>query len=152
VRDGVLLLARARGLEPIRVVLSTPLLAYPASAYKHVELVWDRAGRHYFWHVTLEDGAAPAPAPGNAVVAVDLGEIHPAARTDGKEAVVITARRLRATRQYTVKRLAEMQAKQAGKKKGSGRWKQLQAHKNRFLAQQQQRTRDIEHKVARGPW
>ncbi len=149
VRDGVMLLARASGLELIRVALPANLLAYPAGAYKQVELVWDYAGRHYHWHVTLEDGVEPAPAPGNTIVAVDLGEIHPAALTDGKEAVVITARRLRATRQYTAKRLSQIQAQQSGKQKGSGRWKRLQARKNRFLAQQQKRTRDIEHKVSR---
>lgn len=149
VRDGVMLLARSRGLEPIRVTLPANPQELPASAYKQVELVWDRAGRRYNWHVTLEDGAEPAPAPGTAVVAVDLGEIHPAAMTDGTEAVVVTARRLRATRQYTVKRVAEIQSKQSGKHKGSRRWKKLQARKTRFLAQQKRRTRDIEHKVSR---
>jgi putative transposase len=148
-RDGAMLLARARGLAPIRVALPVNFAAYPANAYKQVELVWDRAGCRYHWHVTLDDGGESAPAPGNAVVAVDLGEIHPAALTDGKEAVVITARRLRAAHQYTAKRLAEIQAKQASKKKGSGRWKRLQARKNRFLARQKKRTRDIEHKVSR---
>jgi putative transposase len=66
VRDGVMLLARARGLVPIRVVLSPNFnfAASPASAYKQVELVWDRAGRCYYWHVTLEDGAEPAPRRG----------------------------------------------------------------------------------------
>jgi putative transposase len=82
-------------------------------------------------------------------VAVDLGEIHPAALTDGHEAVVITTRRLRATHQYTAKRLSELQAKQAGKTKGSRRWGLLQRRKARFLAQQKKRTRDIEHKVSR---
>jgi putative transposase len=75
--------------------------------------------------------------------------MHPAALTDGKAAVVITARRLRATHQYTAKRIAEIQAKQRGKKQHAGRWKQVQARKNRFLAQQKQRAQDIEHKVAR---
>jgi putative transposase len=149
VRDGVLLLARARGLQSVHVVLPAHLHGLPEGAYKQVELVWDRAGRHYHWHVTLEDGGEPALAPGNAIVAVDLGEIHPAALTDGHEAVVITARRLRAARQYTAKRLSELQAKQAGKQKGSRRWQRLQARKSRFLAQQQKRTRDIEHKVSR---
>ena len=149
VRDGMLLLARARGLEPICMALPGNFLAHPASAYKQVELVWDCAARHYNWHVTLEDGVEPVSAPGNAIVAVDLGEIHPAALTDGHETVVITARRLRAVHQYTAKRLAELQAKQASKQKHSGRWKQLQRRKNRFLAQQQRRTRDIEHKVSR---
>ncbi|HKB49239.1 MAG TPA: hypothetical protein VKC57_16145, partial [Ktedonobacterales bacterium] len=63
VRGGMLLLARARGLEPIRVALPSNFLAHPASTYKQVELVWDCAARHYNWHVTLEDGAAPAPTP-----------------------------------------------------------------------------------------
>jgi putative transposase len=83
------------------------------------------------------------------VVAVDLGEIHQAAMTDGHEAVVVTARRLRATRQYTVKRVAAMQSKQSGKTKGSRRWKRLQQRKSRFLAQQQKRTRASAHKVSR---
>jgi putative transposase len=149
VRAGVLLLARARGLEPIRVTLPDHLRTHPATAYKQVELVWDRAGRGYHWHATLDDGAEPAPTSGTAVVAVDLGEIHPAAMTDGNDALVITARRLRAARQYTVKRVAEIRSAQDHKRKGSRRWKQLQARKNRFLAQQKKRTRDIEHKVSR---
>jgi putative transposase len=62
---------------------------------------------------------------------------------------VITARRLRAARQYTAKRLADLQGKQTGKQKGSCRWKRWQTRKSRFLAQRQQRTRDIEHKVSR---
>jgi putative transposase len=149
VRDGALLLARARGLEPVRVALPANFAAYPAGAYKQIELVWDRAGRRYNWHVPLEDGAEPAPTPGSNIIAVDLGEIHPAVTTDGTEAVVVTARRLRAARQYTAKRLARIQAKQSAKTKGSSRWKQLQRRKNRFQAQQKRRTRDIEHKVSR---
>jgi putative transposase len=149
VRGAVMLLARARELEPIQVALPANLLAYPASAYRQVELVWDRVERHYHWHVTVDDGAAPAPAPGTAIVAVDLGEFHPAALTDGHEAVVISARRLRATHQYTAKRLAEIQAKQADQQKRSGRWTRLQRRKTRFLAQQKRRARDIERKVSR---
>jgi putative transposase len=148
-REGVMLLARARGLDSVRVSLPEHLRANGASSSKQVELVWDRASRRYNWHVTLDDGAEPTPAPGSNVVAVGLGEIHPAAMTDGTEAVVVTARRLMATRQYTVKRVAAIQAKQAGKHKGSRRLKKLQARKHRFLAQQQKRTRDIEHKVSR---
>jgi putative transposase len=149
IRDGVLWLSRARGLEPIQVALPSNLLAYPTRAYKQVELVWDRAGRRYHWHVTIEDGNEPAPAPGTALVAVDLGEIHPAALTDGSEAIVISARRLRAVRQYTAKRLSEIRSAQDHKDKGSRRWRRLQRRKNRFLAQQKRRTCDIEHKVSR---
>jgi putative transposase len=152
-REGVLLLARARArarsLEPVRMALPPNVHGLPEGACKHVELVCDGAGRHSHWHVTGEDGAEPAPAPGTTSVAVDLGEMHPAALTDGQEAVVITARRLRAARQYTAKRLAEIASKQSGRKKGSRRWKQLQRRTQRFLTQQRKRTRDIEHTVCR---
>lgn len=80
---------------------------------------------------------------------MDLGEVHPAALTDGEGAVVISARELRANRQYTAKRLAELQRKQAAKKRGSRSWKRLQRRKNRFLAKQRRRARDIEHKASR---
>ena len=61
--------------------------------------------------------------------------------TDGAEVVVVSARRLRAARPYMVKRVAEIRSAQARKQKGSRRWKQLEAHKNRVLAQQKRRTR-----------
>jgi hypothetical protein len=83
------------------------------------------------------------------VVAGDLVEIYPPALTGGDEAVVITARRLRATHQYTAQRLSQIVSKQASKKQWFGRWKRLQARKNRFLAEQKKRSRDIEHKVSR---
>jgi putative transposase len=94
-------------------------------------------------------GIAPKPAPGTSVVAVDLGEIHPAAATDGQEAVVFAARALRAHRQYLAKRLADLQAAQARKHKGSRRWKRLQRVKTRMRAKQRRRIRDIEHKTSR---
>jgi putative transposase len=149
IREGVMLLARARGLEPVRVMLSSHLSAYLASVFKQVELVWDRAGPRYNWHVTIEDGMEPMLSPGSNVVAVDLGEIHPATLTDGEEAIVISARRLRAARQYTAKRLSALRSAQDHKQRGSRRWKRLQRRKNRFLAEQDRRTRDIEHKVSR---
>jgi putative transposase len=148
-RDGALLLARARGLAPLRIMLLGNLSTYPASAYKQVELVWDRAARHYAWHVTIVDSCESAIAPGSRVAAVDLGEIHPATLTDGREAVVIGARRLRAPYQYTSKRMAELKSRQDHKQKGSRRWKRLQRRKSRFLAQQKRQARDIEHTVSR---
>ena len=149
----MLLLVRSRGLEPMRVTLPDHLRTYPATAYKQVELVWDQAGRRSRWHVTLPDGTEPAPATGSAVVAVDLGEIHPAAMTDGTAAVVVSARRLhdgrRAACQYTVKRVAALGSAQDRQQTGSRRWKRLQARKNRCLAEQKTRTRDIAHTVSR---
>ena len=97
----------------------------------------------------IEDGQAPEPAQGETAIAVDLGEIHPAALTDSKETVIIACRAMRANQQYTAKRLSELRSKQAHKKKGSRRWKRLQRRKARFLAKQRRRSLDLEHKSSR---
>jgi putative transposase len=145
---GTLVLALARGLAPVQVALPSHLLA-AASVVLEARLVWDRAARHYSWHLVVEDGCAPLPAPGTGTAAVDLGEIHPAALTDGTETCIITCRALRANAQYTAKRLSEIRAKQARKQPGSRAFRRLQRRKNRFLAKQKRRARDMEHKVSR---
>jgi putative transposase len=146
---AVLLLSLARGNAPIQVVLPSNLALLPVENFTEMRLVWDPAARRYFWHLVVDDGLLPHDPPGESVAAIDLGEVHPAAATDGEEAVVFSARQMRALAQLTNKRLAEIQAKQARKSKGSRSWKQLQRRKNRFLAQQRRRRQDIEHKVSR---
>jgi len=143
-----LLLARARGLAPVLVPLPDNLLDVEAPAFLEARLVWDRAAQHYTWHLVVEDGNVPTPMPGNHMAAVDLGEIHPAALTDGKETVIVTCRALRANAQYTAKRLSEIRAKQDRTQRGSRSWKRLQRRKNRFLAKQKRRARDMEHKAS----
>ena len=145
----VLLLAMARGHQPIRVSLPTNLANLPAESFLEMRLVWDRAGRRYHWHSVVEDGLQPANPPGNAVAAVDLGEIHPAAVTDGEEGMVFCARELRSCSQYTHKRLAEIQAVLSKKEKHSRRYQRLLERKVRFLAKQKRKRTDIEHKVSR---
>jgi hypothetical protein len=99
-QDGRLRLARARRLAPVTVSLPSHLLAVPAAAFREARLVWDRAAQQYQWHLVVDDGLAPAPAPpGDHTAAVDLGEIHPAAVTDGTETVIVTCRALRANQQ-----------------------------------------------------
>ncbi len=131
------------------VPLPSNLQALPAAAFLEARLVWDRAARHYGWHLVVEDGSGPLPTPGATTAAVDLGEIHPAALTNGTETVIISCRALRANQQYTAKRLSEIRAKQARKQQHSRGWKRLQRRKNRFLAKQKRRARDMEHKVSR---
>jgi putative transposase len=148
--DGVLRLARARGLAPVPVALPPHLLSLPASAFREVRLVWDRVSQHYTWHLVIEDGMPPPPAPpGDHTAAVDLGEIHPASATDGNETVIFTCRALRSNQQYTAKRVGELTAKQDHKHKGSRRWKRLHRRTTRFRATQRRRARDLEHKVSR---
>jgi putative transposase len=149
--DGdTLLLSLAHGNPhgPIRVPLPSHLRGLPLDAFREVKLVYDRSG-YYEWHVAIEDGKEPQDAPGDRVVAVDPGEIHPLALTDGEETLIVTARELRAIKQWRNKKLAEIQHKQAAKVKGSRAWRRLQRARNDLLARTKRQIRDIEHKVSR---
>ena len=68
--------------------------------------------------------------------------------TDGHETLIIACRQLRSEQQYTAKRLASIQEKQSKKTTGSRSWKRLQRRKRLFLAKQEQKVRDITHKVS----
>ena len=148
-QEEVLLLALARGKDPIQVRLPAHLTSLPAEAFLEMRLVWDRAGRRYNWHSVIEDGRLSADPPGNGIAAVDLGEVHPAAVTDGEEGIVFCARELRSLAQYTYKRLAEIQSMLSKKERHSRRYNRIMARKSRFLAKQKRKRRDIEHKVSR---
>lgn len=148
-RQDTLLLSLARGIDPIEVKLSRNLCHIEAEGFKKAELVYDVASRRYKWHLVIEDGCEPNSSPGDGIMAVDLGEIHPAVVTDGEMSVVFSCREMRAVKQYNSKRKASMQSEQSRHKKGSRRWKRIQRRRNRFSAQQANRIRDLEHKVSR---
>ena len=74
-KDGALVLARARGRAPVRVALPAPLVSVPASSLSEIRLVWEKAARHYAWHVVVDDGIVPAPTTATGIAGVDLGEI-----------------------------------------------------------------------------
>ncbi len=146
-KGDALVLSRAKGHRPITITLPPQLRS--VLRMLEVRLVWDRCARRYTWHLVVENGKAPKDAPGANTVAVDLGEIHPAAATDGQTAIVVSCRELRAKRQYTAKRLAALQSLQSRCHKKSRRFLKLQKVKNRFRAKQQRRIRDMEHKISR---
>jgi putative transposase len=99
--------------------------------------------------LVVENGKQPRDAAGTTTVAVDLGEIHPAVASDGQTAIVVSCRELRAKRQYTAKRLADLRSRQSRCQRKSRCWWKLQQVKNRFRAKQQRRIRDMEHKISR---
>lgn len=149
-RDGHLLLARARGLEPVKLRLPKNLIAFPPEAFKEARLVYDLGSRHYNWHFVIEDGILPSDPPGDETLAVDLGEIHPMAiANEHGDVVIFTARDLRALSQYRNKRLASLQRAQSKCRKNSRKWRRLQRRKNKLLARNKRQRGDIEHKVTR---
>jgi putative transposase len=89
VREGIVLLARARGRKPISLAWSG------TETVLEVRLVYDLKQRRYFWHLVLEDGQEPVLAASGRTAAIDLGEIHPVAITDGEEVCVVSCRELR---------------------------------------------------------
>jgi putative transposase len=143
VREGVVLLARARGREPIALAWSGP------ETVREVRLVYDLKQKRYFWHLVLEDGQEPVPAASERTAAIDLGEIHPIAITDGEEACIVSCRELRSIAQQTNKELAVLQKKQARCQRGSRRSRRLSRAKRKLLARQKRRRRDLEHKISR---
>ena len=146
IKDGVAFLARARGLEPIRIVLPAKFVGV---AILEIRLVYNQKAKHYDWHVVVDDKIERPVAPGTNVIAVDMGEIHPAAVCDQDEAVVLCARELRSTVQGRNKKLAELAALQSRCKRGSRRYKRLQRVKNKVKGAAKRKTRDINHKVSR---
>jgi putative transposase len=148
-KDGVLLLSLAKGLNPIEVELPINLRSLPVEAFTEMRLVYNKSSRHYEWHLVIDDGISVEPTRHTGIAAIDLGEIHPATITDGLVAAVISCRELRSLSQHTNKRLSKFQQKQSRQMKGSKRWKKLQRRKARFLAKQRRRRRDIEHKTSR---
>jgi putative transposase len=148
-KNGVLHLARCRGLAAVSVSLPAHLAALAARCFVEMRLVWDRVARRYTWHLVVDDGITPVPTTATGIAGVDLGEIHPATLTDGISAAVISCRELRSCVQYTNKRLAELRSKQDGHKRGSRRRKRLGRRITRFLARQKRRTRDLAHKLSR---
>ncbi len=146
---GSLLLARARGLAPIGITLPDKLSALGKAAFVEARLVYDRVTAKYTWHLVVEDGAVAPNAPGTSVIAVDMGEIHPAVCTDGATTLVISCKALRAARQYTQKRGAKLRSLQDTKVKGSRRWKRLKRRETRFRAKHKRTIGDLEHKISR---
>ena len=142
-----LLLARAKGLPPIAVELPEHL--WDVLRVLEVRLVYDRRARRYTWHLVVENGKQPKPAPGANVVSVDLGEIHPAVVGDEQQATIITCRARRHQQQGHAKRLAKLSQALSRKIKGSRRYRRLQRARTRIRAKHKRVMRDMEHKISR---
>jgi putative transposase len=149
VNGETLWLSLARGLEPIQVELPASAQGFAPEAYTEMRLVYNQVSRHHEWHLVIDEGVEVKPTTDTGVAAVDLGEVHPAALSDGVDACVVSCRELRSVVQHTHKRLAKFQQAQSKHQRGSRRWRRLQAKKARFLAKQAHRRRDLEHKVSR---
>jgi putative transposase len=146
-KGDVLILSRGRGHPPITLAL--PKSLRDVLHFREVRLVYDKLGRRYTWHLVVENGKQPQPAPGTNEVSVDLGEIHPAVVGDEHEATIITCRQRRAESQGHARRLANLNRALSRKQKGSQRYRRLVQAKARMQAKHQRVLRDLEHKISR---
>jgi putative transposase len=142
-----LVLSNGRGGSPI--TLKIPEHLRDVLRFLEVRLVYDKLARRYIWHLVAENGKQPKPAPGSNVVAVDLGEIHPAVVGDEQQATIITCRQRRAESQGHARRMARMAHALSRKRKGSRRHRRLIRAKARMKAKHQRVLRDLEHKISR---
>jgi putative transposase len=147
--QGRMRLALARGHDPIWVVLPEHLVTLPSAAFRQVQLVYNHATKRSCWHITVDNGIVPQPTANTGVMAVELGEIHPAACTNGAKATIIACRALRADAQHRNKKTADLQEMLSRCQPGSRRWKKLGASSKRLQAQTETRQCDMLHKVSR---
>ena len=105
--------------------------------------------RLLFGRVIITCEIEDTPSHADKTVGVDLGINTLIAATDGKKAILVSGRELKATVQWRNKKLASLQSKQAGKTKRSRRWKRLQRRKYQLLEKAQNRVRDAVHKATR---
>jgi putative transposase len=147
-RTGLTLtLSTGKGNPPVTLLLPSSLAE--VLRVLEVRLVYDRKARRYTWHVVVENGIQPKPAPGEHIVSVDLGEIHPAVVGDTEEATIITCRARRHAAQGHRKRLGSMAQALSRTTKGSRRHKRLLRCKSRMKAKHTRVVRDMEHKISR---
>ena len=90
-----LVLELSNGRKGTKIALPIPEKLRDCLRFLEVRLVYDKKDRRYFWHIVVENGIRPKPSPGDNVVSVDLGEIHPAVVGDKEQAIVITCRERR---------------------------------------------------------
>jgi putative transposase len=147
-RQGdVLILSNGHAGAKVAIVIPESLRG--VLRFVEVRLVYDKLARRYTWHLVVEDGKQPKPAPGNNVVGVDLGEIHPAVVADEQSAIIITCRERRHEGQGHNKRLAQINKAISRRRKGSRRHKRLVRARVRMKAKHSRVARDMEHKISR---
>jgi len=144
---GILVLSNGRGNRQIEIKL--PKYLRNVLRFLEVRLVYEKKAGKYFWHIVVENGRQAKGAPGNNVLSVDLGEVHPAVVGDEQEAVIITCRELRYAKQGHNKRLAQLNEAISRTRKGSRKRGRLVRARTRLKAKHKLVVRDMEHKISK---
>ena len=109
-----------------------------------IDLVFEN-GQHSL-HMVYRDDAETPDAPGDEVLGVDLGEIHPMVTHDGKETLIFNGRYIRSLYRLRNKVLAHFQRLIANCKRGSYRYRKLVQRKWKRLHRLDRQIMDALHK------
>lgn len=131
------------------VALPAPMAQQEKAEIKEVRLVYNRQSCSYEWNLVVEDGLEAPVLEDSGVMAVDLGEIHPAVCATPTSATLVSCRELRSTVQLRNKRMAELQSKMSKCQRNSARWHTLRRAKVKQKAQWEAKVSDLEHKISR---
>ncbi len=141
--DGAFLcLSNGRDQKELKIKLPVRLRGIEI---RHVQLVWHRD--QYWLHVVVEKPLLNK-VQGSNKAAIDPGEIHAVTLTDGREAVVISGRLLRALHRLRNKKLRWFQRAISRTKKGSCRRRKLLDAKYRFLNNIDRRIEHVLHAIS----
>ncbi len=136
-KDGQLMLSNGKGREPV-------ILENVQEKPKYVEMSFHR-GCYYFGLVYKVD--VPPKQETGITVSVDMGEIHPIVRFDGKRTTIYNGRFLRSIVRYRNKFKAQIQNAMDTCKKRSRKWYKLRKAKQRTLDKLDAQIKDAEHKI-----
>lgn len=140
IKGNRIILSNGKGHSPLKIKLPKVL--------QEGQIVGAELGYREM-RLTIRQIPEMVKSAGDNLVAADLGVIHLAAMTDGKDAQVIVGRGLRSLIQYRNKKLAEFSHLLSKCKRGSRRYRKIRASKARMLARNDNQQRNLLHHASR---
>jgi putative transposase len=113
---------------------------------KSAEIVWYK--NQYWMHLAVEVPKQKS-VQGENEAGCDLGLIHAAVLSNGKNHLIVTGRELRALQRYRNKRLKAFQKRISQKKPGSNKRQKLILRKRRFLEKMERRIEYLVHSISK---
>ncbi|MCM2534974.1 transposase [Neobacillus pocheonensis] len=113
---------------------------------KSAEIVWHK--NQYWMHLAVEV-PKQIPVQGENEAGCDLGLIHAAVLSNGKNHFIVTGRELRSLQRYRNKRLKAFQKQISRKKPGSNNRQKLILRKRRFLEKMERRIEYLLHSISK---
>ena len=137
-------LSMGQGRPPLEIPLPKSFDMSESESIVAIDLVYDN-GRYSLYIMYRYDVQAP-DAPGDGVLGVDLGEIHPMVTHDGEETLVFNGRYIRSLYRLRNKVNSQCQTLIADCERYSPRYRRLVQRKWKFLHRIDRQIHDAIHK------